>query len=96
MLRPTTRWIDGPTTHCAMATHQGRRMIAECVGKRATKCLVTDQHVGHARTLADFKDRHAGRDERRPVIDRFQRDFADPERNQCRRMRVHDGHDIRP
>ena len=82
--------------HRAMAAHQGPWMISECVGKRATQRLIADQHVGHARALADLKYRNAGCYERRPVIDRFQRDFADSERNQCRCMRVHDGHDIRP
>src|SRR6185295_1796805 len=32
--------------HRAMAPHQGRWMISKCIGERATKRLVADQHVG--------------------------------------------------
>jgi hypothetical protein len=71
-----------------------RRFVAERLGQRAADLAIGHEHIGRAEFLADVEDRHAARQESRIVEHRPHRHFGHAERNDRRRMAVHDGHDI--
>src|SRR5256885_262556 len=58
---------------------------------------VADQHVGGRSTgIADLEHRHASAEEGTHMVDRLQLDAGGSERNDRRRVAVHDGLHLRP
>ena len=79
-----------------MAAHQDHRLVAERQRQILADRRVADQHVGLTETLSDIPHRRAGRQKRRVVEYRAQRDLADRVRNDAGRMGVDNRHDVRP
>ena len=80
-----------------MTAHEGDGPRAQRLSERAAERGGAHEHVaGAVRCGLDVEDRHAAAQERAHVVERPQRRRADAERDDRRRVVVHDRPDVRP
>src|ERR1700693_1473480 len=79
-----------------MSAQQHGRVVAEALGKCAAELGISDQHVGDAASIPNFKYWNRSAQERRHMNHRTQRHVRDGKWDDVLRMAMDDGHHVRP
>ncbi len=79
-----------------MAAHQHDGPVAERLGESVAELVVADQHIGHARRIANVEDGRAGAKKCAHVIDGAQDRPGHAEGDDRGRMAMNDGLHVRP